>query len=165
MSANNAKFTKFDSLSPKDYPEHMEFFNAIINMWQPLDMRLADKELDGVDPEEVIKIIADDKSAGRCVVVSAITNNMTEGHRLTEEDEANAALIARAPALYIMLGAFVGLIRNGYEIKPDSLLIKTAAAILNEIREGKVQLKVQLADKGDQEPETGPEEYPEEPDR
>ena len=163
MSANNPKFTKFDSLSPKDYPENMEFLNAVINMWQPLDMRHADKELDGADPEEVIRIIANDNSTGRFVAVSSISNNMTEGHRLTEEDEANAVLITRAPALYVMLGAFVGLIRNGHEIKPDSLLAKTAAAILNEIQEGKVEYKVELADKEDQPEE--PEEEAQEPER
>lgn len=160
MSANNAKFTKFDSLSPKDYPEHMEFLNAVINMWQPLDMRLADKELDGADPEEVIRIIANDNSTGRFVAVSSISNNMTEGHRLTEEDEANAVLITRAPALYLLLSAFVALIRKELEIKPDSLLVKTAAAILNEIQKGKVEYKVELVYKEDQ-PEEPEEEVPE----
>lgn len=164
MSANNAKFTKFDSLSPKDYPEHMEFLNAIINMWQPLDMRLADKELDGADPEEVIRIIANDNSTGRFVAVSSISNNMTEGHRLTEEDEANAALISRAPALYMMLGAFVGLIRNGHEIDRDSLLVKAASAILREVRDGKVQYRVELTEK-DNQPEDSVEEYQEGPER
>ena len=85
---------------------------------------------------------------------------MTEGHRLTEEDEANAVLITRAPALYLLLSAFVALIRKELEIKPDSLLVKTAAAILNEIQKGKVEYKVELVYKEDQ-PEEPEEEVPE----
>ena len=143
MSANDVKFTKFNSLIPKDYTDSIEFLNSVINTWQPLDMREADRDLDGVDPEETIQIIAN-SAAGNFVVIGRLSNNMTKNSSLTEEDEANAALISRAPALYVMLRAFVGLIKNGNEIQKDSVLVKAAAAILGEIQEGKVHYKAGL---------------------
>ena len=143
MSANDVKFTKFNGLVPKDYMDSIEFLNSVINTWQPLDMREADRDLDGVDPEETIQIIAN-SAAGNFVVIGRLSNNMTKNSSLTEEDEANAALISRAPALYVMLRAFVGLIQNGNEIQKDSVLVKAAAAILGEIQEGKVHYKAGL---------------------
>ena len=143
MSANDVKFTKFNSLVPKDYTDSLGFLNSVINTWQPLDMREADRDLDGVDPEEIIQIIAN-SATGNFVVVGQLRNNMTKNSSLTEEDEANAALISRAPALYVMLRAFVGLIQNGNDIQKDSILVKAAAAILGEIQEGKVHYQVEL---------------------
>lgn len=55
MSANDVKFTKFQSFVPKDHKDNLAFLNSVINTWQALDMRNADKELDGIEPEEMIR--------------------------------------------------------------------------------------------------------------
>lgn len=144
MSANDVKFTKFQSFVPKDHKDNLAFLNSVINTWQALDMRNADKEMDGIEPEEMIQIIANSNVPEKSVIVSRLTNNMSEGNRLTAEDEANAVLISRAPAMYVLFRAIIGLIQHDKEISKDSLLVKASDVLLREIEKGEINFRLEM---------------------
>lgn len=138
------KFTHYNSLLPNADVEQDKYFTDLLNTWQPLDIRQANKELDGVEPEETIDIIAN-KSDGSHVVVCRIKNDVN-GNNLTDEDEANAVLIARAPSMLIILKVMYGLIMRGAKIEKNSPLMQYVGWLTQEVTEGKAhyQLKCEF---------------------
>ncbi|WP_303150038.1 hypothetical protein [uncultured Cloacibacillus sp.] len=69
---------------------------------------------------------------------------MSEGNRITEEDEANAVLISRTPAMYVLFRAIIGIIQHDKKISKDSLLVKASEVLLREIEKGEINFRLEL---------------------